>query len=178
MRSYLIQVQHNARGIHCIRVWAPRIRRPVLDVSICKTLDPLRGYTLLHTFQIVDRHLIHREPTDQRSDDEHDQPRRSQRHHSDQADRQIVPTNAQAAPPGTPIRANGPIKHVFYIVRENRTYDQVFGSDPRGDGDPKLELFDDNGVPAPLGGVTPNAHRLAHVFPLLDHFYAELSRTK
>jgi YVTN family beta-propeller protein len=89
------------------------------------------------------------------------------------ADRQARPANAESPPPGTPVVPNGPIKHVFYIVRENRTYDQIFGSDARGDGDPKLELFDDNGVPAPLGGVTPNAHRLAHVFPLLDHFYAD-----
>src|SRR5439155_772998 len=42
------------------------------------------------------------------------------------AERQIVPTNAVAQPPAdTPLRAAGPIKHVFYIVRENRTYDQV-----------------------------------------------------
>ena len=60
---------------------------------------------------------------------------------------------------------------MFYIVRENRTYDQVFGRDPRGDGNPQLELFGDNGVGGPTGGITPNAHALAHQFPLLDHFY-------
>ena len=52
------------------------------------------------------------------------------------ADRQIHPVNHQQAPANTPIRANGPIKHVFFIVKENRTYDQVLGDDPRGDGDP------------------------------------------
>jgi hypothetical protein len=93
-----------------------------------------------------------------------------------QADAQVHPTNAQSAPAGTPVVGpdGGPsqqIKHVFYIVRENRTYDQIFGSDPRGDGAPSLELFDDNGVPGPTGGVTPNAHKLSRVFPLLDHFY-------
>jgi YVTN family beta-propeller protein len=89
------------------------------------------------------------------------------------AQQQAVPVNRPAAAPaGTPLRSGGPIKHVFYVVRENRTYDQVFGSDPRGDGDPKLELFDDNGVPGPTGGVTPNAHALARRFGLLDHLYA------
>jgi DNA-binding beta-propeller fold protein YncE len=93
------------------------------------------------------------------------------------ADTQIVPTNAKPPPEGTPVvgpdgGASEDIKYVFYIVRENRTYDQVFGTDPRGDGDPSLELFDDNGVPGPTGGVTPNAHALARTFPLLDHVYA------
>src|SRR5262249_22140937 len=47
------------------------------------------------------------------------------------SDRQIVPKDATDPPSDTPIRAGGPIKHVFYIVRENRTYDQVLGDDPR-----------------------------------------------
>ena len=49
-------------------------------------------------------------------------------------------------------------------MRENRTYDQILGDDPRGDGDPKLTLFGDQ--------ITPNAHALAKRFPLLDHVYA------
>jgi DNA-binding beta-propeller fold protein YncE len=89
------------------------------------------------------------------------------------AEAQAVPANAQPAPAGTPVRKDGPIKHVFYVVRENRTYDQVFGSERRGDGDARLELFDDNGVAGPTGGVTPNAHALARKFPLLDHVYAD-----
>ncbi len=83
------------------------------------------------------------------------------------ASRQLRPTNTQTAPPGSPIAGPGPsekIKHVFYIVRENRTYDQIFGDDPRGDGDPKLTLFGE--------AITPNAHALARRFPLLDHVYA------
>jgi len=80
------------------------------------------------------------------------------------ASRQLRPSNSQAPPAGTPIRTGGPIQHVFYIVRENRTYDQVMGDDSRGDGDPKLTLFGEN--------VTPNAHALARRFPLLDHVYA------
>ena len=64
-----------------------------------------------------------------------------------------------------PDRARRPkIDHVFYIVRENRTYDQILGDDPRGDGDPKLTLFGEK--------ITPNAHALARRFPLLDHVYA------
>jgi DNA-binding beta-propeller fold protein YncE len=80
------------------------------------------------------------------------------------ANAQARPANSEAAPPDTPLRAGGPIKHVFYIVRENRTYDQVLGDDPRGDGDPGLVLFGRN--------VTPNIHSLVQRFPLLDHVYA------
>ncbi len=94
------------------------------------------------------------------------------------ANKQVLPYNQESRPNGSPIPAAGEgpsqkIKYVFYIVRENRTYDQVFGSDPRGDGDPNLELFDDNGVSGPTGGITPNAHALARMFPLLDHFYED-----
>ena len=83
------------------------------------------------------------------------------------ASRQIRPSNAQEPPPDTPLKTpakGGRFKHVFYIVRENRTYDQILGADPRGDGDPKLELFGEE--------ITPNAHALAERFPLLDHVYA------
>ena len=80
------------------------------------------------------------------------------------SDRQVIPADARTAPPDTPIRAGGPIKHVFYIVRENRTYDQVLGDDSRGDGDPALELFGNS--------ITPNLHALVQRFPLLDHVYA------
>jgi DNA-binding beta-propeller fold protein YncE len=81
------------------------------------------------------------------------------------ADRELIPTNEQSAPKGTPIRDGGPIKHVFFIIKENRTYDQVFGDIKRGDGDPKLTLFGQN--------ITPNAHALVTRFPLLDHVYAD-----
>ena len=80
------------------------------------------------------------------------------------ADAQLFPTNGQAAPANTPLRPGGPIQHVFYIVKENRTYDQVLGDDSRGDGDPSLTLFGDH--------YTPNTHALAARFPLLDHLYA------
>ena len=80
------------------------------------------------------------------------------------ASRQIRPINAGSPPPDTPIRPDGPIKHVFYVVRENRTYDQVLGDDPRGDGDPSLELFGPH--------ETPNIHALVGRFPLVDHVYA------
>jgi hypothetical protein len=58
-----------------------------------------------------------------------------------------------------------PIKHVFYVIKENRTYDQVLGDMKEGNGDPNLCLFPED--------VTPNHHRLARDFVLLDNFYAE-----
>ncbi|HTS00163.1 MAG TPA: alkaline phosphatase family protein, partial [Bacteroidota bacterium] len=57
------------------------------------------------------------------------------------------------------------IRHVFYIVKENRTYDQVFGDMREGNGDPSLCLFGDS--------VTPNIHALARQFVLLDNLYAD-----
>ncbi len=88
--------------------------------------------------------------------------------------RQMVPANAQIPPRDTPLRPNGPIKHVFYVIKENRTYDQIFGSlGPEYEGDPSLELFDDNGVKGPAGGITPNAHALVRKFGLMTHLYAD-----
>ncbi|MBU6175905.1 MAG: beta-propeller fold lactonase family protein, partial [Planctomycetes bacterium] len=58
-----------------------------------------------------------------------------------------------------------PIKHCFYIIKENRTYDQVFGDIPRGNGDPSLCIFPEK--------VTPNQHALVNEFVLLDNFYVE-----
>ncbi|HKV38591.1 MAG TPA: bifunctional YncE family protein/alkaline phosphatase family protein, partial [Blastocatellia bacterium] len=55
------------------------------------------------------------------------------------------------------------IKHVVYIIRENRTYDQVFGDLGTGNGDPKLAFFGEQ--------VTPNAHRLARQTVVLDNLY-------
>lgn len=56
-----------------------------------------------------------------------------------------------------------PFKHVLYIIKENRTYDQVFGDMPQGNGDPTLCHFGRD--------VTPNHHALAEEFVLLDNFY-------
>src|SRR5205807_6656802 len=56
-----------------------------------------------------------------------------------------------------------PIKHVFYIVKENRTYDQVLGDLGRGNGDPKLTLFGED--------TTPVQHQLAREFVTLDNFF-------
>ena len=58
-----------------------------------------------------------------------------------------------------------PIKYVFYIIKENRTYDQVFGDIKTGNGDPSLCLFPDS--------VSPNMHKLAREFVLLDNFYVD-----
>src|ERR1700757_575706 len=55
------------------------------------------------------------------------------------------------------------IKHVFLIIRENRTYDQVLGDVAAGNGDPSLAVFG--------ASVTPNVHALVKRFPLLDNFY-------
>jgi YVTN family beta-propeller protein len=56
------------------------------------------------------------------------------------------------------------IKHVFLIIRENRTYDQILGDVAAGNGDPTLAVFG--------GQDTPNMHALIQRFPLLDNFYA------
>lgn len=56
-----------------------------------------------------------------------------------------------------------PIRHVIYILKENRTYDQILGDLPAGDGDPSLTMFG--------ADITPNEHKLALQFGVLDNFY-------
>ncbi|MFL5340478.1 MAG: bifunctional YncE family protein/alkaline phosphatase family protein [Gemmataceae bacterium] len=72
-------------------------------------------------------------------------------------------------PAGSPIPAKlgdkSPIKHCIYIIKENRTYDQVFGDMKEGRGAPELCLFGED--------VTPNHHKLAREFVLLDNIYAD-----
>jgi YVTN family beta-propeller protein len=58
-----------------------------------------------------------------------------------------------------------PIKHVFYIIKENRTYDQVLGDVKEGNGDTSLVLFGEN--------ITPNEHAIVKQFVLLDNFYCD-----
>ncbi|MFE9369791.1 alkaline phosphatase family protein [Streptomyces sp. NPDC006711] len=72
---------------------------------------------------------------------------------------------SHARPVPVPARLGDPstIKHVFLIVKENRTYDQVLGDLPQGNGDPALTQFGTN--------VTPNQHALAQQFGLYDNFY-------
>ena len=68
-------------------------------------------------------------------------------------------------PVPVPARIGEPsvFKHVVYIIKENRTYDQVLGDMPEGDGEPSLCVFGEE--------VTPNTHRLARQFQLLDNYY-------
>lgn len=80
------------------------------------------------------------------------------------ASEQLTPSNAQAAPTDTPLHAFGPIQHVFFVVRENRSYDQLLGDAGRGNSDPQLSLFGRD--------VTPNLHALVERFPLLDNVLA------
>jgi DNA-binding beta-propeller fold protein YncE len=75
--------------------------------------------------------------------------------------------DAVAIPQGNPVPSHpgdpSPIKHVLYIVQENRTYDQVLGDIKKGNGDASLVLFGEN--------VTPNHHKIADQFVLFDNFY-------
>ncbi len=73
-------------------------------------------------------------------------------------------------PVAIPARIGDPslIKHVFLIVRENRTYDQILGDVAAGNGDASLAVF---GFNPPNVLDTPNAHNLVTRFPLLDNFY-------
>jgi len=86
----------------------------------------------------------------------------------------LIQRPAGAPKPGTnpiPSEVGGPspIKHILYIIKENRTYDQVFGAfrdhngQPRGNGDPNFALFGEE--------ITPNHHELARQYVLLDNIY-------
>jgi len=56
-----------------------------------------------------------------------------------------------------------PIRHIIYVLKENRTYDQILGDLPAGDGDPSLTMYG--------ADITPNEHKLALQFGVLDNFY-------
>jgi YVTN family beta-propeller protein len=68
----------------------------------------------------------------------------------------IVPSQVGAA---------SPIKHVLYIIKENRTYDQVFGDIAKGNGDSRITIFGKQ--------ITPNHHKIAEEFVLLDNLYCD-----
>ncbi len=73
-----------------------------------------------------------------------------------------VPSTARTAIP-TKVGDPSPIKHVLYIIKENRTYDQVFGDLEKGNNDPSLVMFGEQ--------VSPNHHKLAREFVILDNLY-------
>ena len=60
-------------------------------------------------------------------------------------------------------RGGNPIHHVIYIIKENRTYDQIFGDIKEANGDPSLVMYGED--------ITPNQHKLARQFGVLDNFY-------
>ncbi|WP_029630661.1 bifunctional YncE family protein/alkaline phosphatase family protein [Zavarzinella formosa] len=77
--------------------------------------------------------------------------------------------NIEGVPEDNPIPKKvgdkSPIKHVIYIVKENRTYDQVFGDIPQGNGEAGLCLFPE--------AITPNHHKIVKQFVLLDNIYVD-----
>lgn len=77
----------------------------------------------------------------------------------------LLETSGASAESVIPTRVGepSPITHVLFIMKENRTYDQVFGDLKQGNGDPSLTLFGRD--------VTPNQHALAEQFVLLDNLY-------
>jgi len=82
-------------------------------------------------------------------------------------DDQLVTAKAPTAPTVIPreVGVGSPIKHVLYIIKENRTYDQVLGDLGKGNGDPRLTIFG--------AKVTPNHHALANEFVLLDNLFCD-----
>ncbi|MCW3088005.1 MAG: beta-propeller repeat protein, partial [Sediminibacterium sp.] len=77
--------------------------------------------------------------------------------------REFLAKGEEGNPIPRKVGAQGPIKYVFYVIKENRTYDQVLGDVKEGNGDPRLVLFGEN--------ITPNQHALVKEFVLLDNFY-------
>lgn len=85
----------------------------------------------------------------------------------DETKNQLARGSKKAPPHSIPRRPGEPsfIRHVIYVIKENRTYDQVLGDMPQGNGDPSLVLFGPD--------TTPNHHALAKEFVLFDNFYAD-----
>ena len=80
-------------------------------------------------------------------------------------EREMISTGEPGNPIPSKVGALSPIKYVFYVIKENRTYDQVLGDIPEGNGDTTLTLFGKN--------ITPNLHAIAKQFVLLDNFYVD-----
>jgi hypothetical protein len=78
---------------------------------------------------------------------------------------QVVESNRirRHASPAQFAGGKNPIRHVIYIIKENRSYDQVFGDLKPGNGDPSLTMYGED--------ITPNEHELARQFGVLDNFY-------
>jgi YVTN family beta-propeller protein len=77
--------------------------------------------------------------------------------------KELISEGTEGNPIPQKIGDKSPIKYVFYVIKENRTYDQVLGDMPEGNGDPDLTIFGKN--------ITPNQHAIASEFVLLDNFY-------
>jgi len=78
-------------------------------------------------------------------------------------DKEMLSDCAAGNPVPQKVGDPSPIRHIFYVIKENRTYDQVLGDMKQGNGDPDLCLFGEN--------ITPNEHAIAREFVLLDNFY-------
>jgi hypothetical protein len=80
-------------------------------------------------------------------------------------EKEMVSSGEEGNPIPSKVGESSPIKYVFYVIKENRTYDQVLGDIPEGNGDPSLVLFGEK--------ITPNQHAIAKQFVLLDNFYVD-----
>ncbi|HEX7585607.1 MAG TPA: bifunctional YncE family protein/alkaline phosphatase family protein [Prolixibacteraceae bacterium] len=80
-------------------------------------------------------------------------------------EKEMISTGEEGNPIPSRVGEPSPIKYVFYVIKENRTYDQVLGDMSEGNGDSTLVLFGKK--------VTPNLHALAKQFVLLDNFYVD-----
>ncbi|NDC77977.1 MAG: hypothetical protein EBZ67_08920, partial [Chitinophagia bacterium] len=81
------------------------------------------------------------------------------------SERRTAPGGEAGNPIPSRLGDPSPIRHVFYIIKENRTYDQVLGDIPQGNGDSSLVLFGER--------ITPNQHAIAREFVLLDNFFVD-----
>jgi YVTN family beta-propeller protein len=80
-------------------------------------------------------------------------------------DKELVSEGIEGNPVPMKVGGSSPIKHIFYVIKENRTYDQVLGDVKEGNGDPNLVLFGES--------ITPNQHAIVKEFVLLDNFYVD-----
>jgi DNA-binding beta-propeller fold protein YncE len=85
--------------------------------------------------------------------------------HRDRIERSLRKPRSGRSPRPVPERIGEPsvFRHVVYVIKENRTYDQILGDIPEGNGDPSLVLFGER--------VTPNQHKIVREFALLDNTY-------
>jgi YVTN family beta-propeller protein len=151
----------NVKGLGSRSSAVERVAPEAADIAKKRSVPPAHsGYSVYDYLGTVDRVSL---PDAAQLTDDTAQVRADARLTPILRERQRAASDRSPAPVPTHLGEPSSFEHIVYVIKENRTYDQVFGDLKQANGDPKLCLFGRE--------VTPNHHALAEQFVLLDNFY-------